>query len=49
MVLIDSDDLHNFLADYYDEKLKENPIATKRNLSKIILDFKNKIEELENE
>ena len=48
MVKIESEELHNFLANYYDTALSKNEINAKRNLSKVILEFKKEIERLEN-
>jgi len=40
------DDVHSVLADFYDEKLEENEVNTKRNYSRIIRELKERIEDL---
>lgn len=47
MVLIESQELHEFLGDYYDEEYQKNPMFAKRSLSKIILNLRIFIEKLE--
>ena len=40
------DDVHSVLADFYDEKIEENEVNTKRNYSRIIRELKERIEDL---
>ena len=47
LVLIESEKLHDFLADYYDEVYKKYPIFAKASLSTPIRNFKEFIEKLE--